>query len=136
MAEGPLECQTELCFIEICVQNIKCLKHYTVILLLSTNRDYLNIYHRHDKLDETNIKLNAFHKTQSNLHSFRIERMIIRLLTLTITHKTMHYNRQILGRVALTLELFTTERDGKGSSDDRFRIRFLEDRIRIPKYKA
>jgi hypothetical protein len=74
------------------------------MLLLSTNIDYLNIYHKHDKLGETNIKLNAFHKTQSKLHSFRTERMIIRLLTSTITQVTMHYIRQILGRVALTLE--------------------------------
>jgi hypothetical protein len=84
------------------------LKHYTVILLLSTNTEHINMYHGHDKLEEINIKLNAFHKTQSNLNSFRIERIIIRLLTLTITRATVYYNRHTLGRLALTPELPTT----------------------------
>jgi hypothetical protein len=75
---------------------------------LSTNIDYLNVHHRHGKLDETNIKLNAFRKIESNLNSFRIEGIIIRLLTLTITYLTMHYNRHTLGRTALTPELLTT----------------------------
>ena len=54
-----------------------------------------------DKLEQRDVRLNVFHKTQILSRNFRIEEIMIKVLRLTTIHFVWHCRKQFQGRKVL-----------------------------------